>query len=237
MKTILALEHGTIPGNPTFIDPNPNIDFDALGIRPSRFAFPWPDVPFRRAGVSSYGYGGSNVHAIVDEANGFLGTAVINHTSSFASEIDDLFAEDEVCNRPYVIVFSANSTSSLESYPKALDKHLADPRVKVKLRDLAFTLSERKSRHYHRGYLLTKNSNLRRASLVVGKTLLRPPRLGLVFTGQGAQWSEMGKGLLSNFPVARSIVQHLDNVLQHLPDAPKWSLFSKWYQLENCLLH
>lgn len=237
MKTILALENGKIPGNPTFLDPNPNIDFDALNIRPSRFALSWPDVPFRRAGVSSYGYGGSNVHAIVDEAVGFLGTAVTNHTSSFASKIQDLFAEEEHCNRPYILVFSANSTQSLESYPKALDKHLADPRVTVKLRDVAFTLSERKSRHYHRGFLLTKSSNLRRASLVVGKTLVRSPRLGLVFTGQGAQWSEMGKGLLSNFPVARSVVQYLDKTLQNLPRAPKWSLFSKSYQLKYRLLY
>ena len=226
MKAILSLEKGIIPGNPTFVDPNPKINFNELRLRPSRFALPWPNVPFRRAGVSSYGYGGSNVHVIVDEANGFLGGAC-SHASSFASEIDDLFAEDEISDRPYVIVFSANDASSLESYLKALDRHLADPMVSLKLRDIAFTLSERRSRHFHRGYLLTKSLNLSRTPLVVGKSLPRSPRLGFVFTGQGAQWSEMGEGLLSNFPVARSMVRHLDEVLQRLPDAPEWSLLSE----------
>lgn len=177
--------------------------------------------------MSSYGYGGSNAHVILDEAAGFLQRDITSHVSSFTLNVDDLFAEDEISERPYVIVLSANDSSSLESYLKSLDKHLADPRVSLKLRDIAFTLSERRSRHFHRGYILSKSSSLSRATLVVGKTLPKAPSIGFVFTGQGAQWSEMGQGILSNFPLARSMIQHLDRVLQCLPDGPKWSLFSE----------
>ena len=91
LKTVLSLEKGMIPGNPTFIDPSPKIDFEKLRIRASRVATAWPKVPFKRASINSFGYGGSNAHVVVDEASG-LGSY---HTSSFIEEEDEYdFAEE-----------------------------------------------------------------------------------------------------------------------------------------------
>ena len=56
------------------------------------------------------------------------------------------------------------------------------------------------------------------------------PRIGFVFTGQGAQWSQMGKGLIEIFPVAKQMIQYLDNVLRDLPDPPTWSLIEELTQ-------
>lgn len=222
LKTILALEKGLIPGNPTFETPNPQIDFEALRVHASKTTVRWPDVAFRRAGVNSFGYGGSNAHVIVDDANA-LNESMGCHVSSYLTDSDDLFADDRP-ERLCTLVFSANDEQSLRFYCKAMSKHLANPSVNIKLRDLAYTLSERRTRHFHRGYVVAQNCSLDEGSFVFGKVRPDPPRIGLVFTGQGAQWSEMGKGFVAAFPAAKRLLEHLDNVLHLLPEPPNWSL-------------
>ncbi|HEV7509093.1 MAG TPA: beta-ketoacyl synthase N-terminal-like domain-containing protein [Thermoanaerobaculia bacterium] len=67
VKTALALEHATIPPSLNFERPNPQADFGPFRV-PTR-AEPWPaDRSPRRAGVSSFGLGGTNVHAVLEEA-------------------------------------------------------------------------------------------------------------------------------------------------------------------------
>ena len=223
LKTILSLEKGIIPGNPTFINPSPKIDFEKLRIRPSRISTPWPVVPVRRASINSFGYGGSNAHVIVDEAKG-LGYHCV---SSFSGEgNDDLFAE-ETSKRPHLLVFSANDEKSLEAQFSTLDRHLSDPAVSVKLRDLAYTLSEKRSRHYHRGFAISTGIDLDMHSFMRGNIREEPPNVGFIFSGQGAQWPEMGKGLLENFPLAARITRHLDQVLQSAHDPPSWTLYDE----------
>ena len=223
LKTILSLEKGIIPGNPTFIDPSPKIDFEKLRISASRTSTPWPVVPFRRVSVNSFGYGGSNAHVIVDEAKG-LGN---HHVSSYLHEDDDGLFEEESATRPYLLAFSANDQKLLESQFSALDRHLSDPGVSVKLRDLAYTLGERRSRHYHRGFVVSTSTDLDKQSFVPGHIRENPPMIGFIFTGQGAQWPQMGKGLLETFPIAARTIKYLDQVLQTSHEAPSWTLYDE----------
>ncbi|KAL9110535.1 MAG: hypothetical protein Q9227_004893 [Pyrenula ochraceoflavens] len=227
IKTILALETGEIPGNPTFLIPNPKIDFERLKLKCSNKLTPWPQVAFKRAGVSSFGYGGSNAHVIVDEASYALRNKALRHISSYADEAAlDFFDEEEINERLHVLVFSANGQQSLRGYCESLDRHLSNPAVKVRLRDLSYTLSERRTLQYHRAFLVTNECSVKQSSLIFGKA--RPNmRCGLVFTGQGAQWPEMGRDLLHHFPLARQTVRNLDKVLQSLPDGPKWSAYDE----------
>ncbi|OHW97941.1 polyketide synthase [Colletotrichum incanum] len=228
LKTILCLEKGIIPGNPTFLDPSPKIDFEKLRLWTSRTSTRWPTVPFRRASVNSFGYGGSNAHVIVEEARALNR----GHVSSYLPEDDeaDLFA-DETTTRPYLVVLSANSETSLEDHSSAVDKHLSNPAISVKLRDLAYTLNERRSRLYHRGFLIAnKADGLDLPSLVRGHITDQTPSVALVFTGQGAQWPEMGRDLLQTFPLAAHCVKHLDTVLQSSHDPPSWTLWDELSQ-------
>jgi acyl transferase domain-containing protein len=87
----------------------------------------------------------------------------------------------------------------------------------VKLPDLAYTLSERRSRHFHRAFVVADSTNLDEGAFVFGKKGVHIPKIGFVFTGQGAQWSQMGKSFIETFPAAKALLKRLDDVLQTLP--------------------
>src|SRR5262249_10001939 len=74
IKTVLALHHKVLP--PTLVEkPSPRGDFDSGPLYLNSEARPWvhnPDQP-RRAGVSAFGFGGTNYHVVIEEyVNGFL---------------------------------------------------------------------------------------------------------------------------------------------------------------------
>lgn len=131
-----------------------------------------------------------------------------------------------MATRPQVLVFSANDEQSLKAHTQALKKHLLNPSATISLSDLSYTLSERRSRLFNRGFLVTKTASIDEASIVYGKKGTDAPRIGFVFTGQGAQWPQMGKSIVSLFPSAKLLLQRLDRALQSLPTPPKWSILS-----------
>lgn len=237
LKATMAVEKGIIPGTPSFFVPNPNIDWKNLRVRASRISMSWPSTSgevVRRASVNSFGFGGANAHAVVENDAGSLS----RHVSSYKEVTTDFFDDDEDEDdqvgaieskaAPTVLVFSANDQLSLANYVKALNAHLTNPTVSINLGDLAYTLSERRSRHYHRAFTIVRSSSqtINQNTLIYGKPG-SPPRIGFVFTGQGAQWSSMGADLIESFPLARTVIQDLDSVLQALPDPPKWTLLGE----------
>lgn len=133
------------------------------------------------------------------------------------------------------MVFSANDEYSLRSYIKNLSAHLADPSVNVRLSDLAHTLSEHRSRHYQRAFTVVGafsptgklSSSITPETAIFGKRAATAPRVGFVFTGQGAQWPQMGRSLLALFPTTAGLaVDLMDHALQALPAEvrPSWTL-------------
>ncbi|KAE8392501.1 hypothetical protein BDV23DRAFT_192476 [Aspergillus alliaceus] len=166
IKTILSIEKDLIPGNPTFITPNPKIDFEGLKVQASRANRRWPVAPFKRASVNSFGYGGSNAHVIVEEPKVLLPDIGSTYISSYRTEAD-LFTDDDEAfvGQPQLIVLSANDEASLH---------------------LSHTLSEGRSHHFNRGYLITDKVSINESALVVGKKSTSEPRVGFIFTGQGA---------------------------------------------------
>ncbi|RAL04559.1 polyketide synthase fmaB [Aspergillus ibericus CBS 121593] len=228
LKVILSIEHGMIPGTPLFIKPSPKIDFHGTKTVAFRTAIPWPDqgYPLRRASINSFGYGGSNAHAIIEQPHVDMREF---HVSSYKSggDQDPFLDEDELTDRPYTLVVSANDAHSLKENIRALSNHLINPRVSVKLPDLAATLSQRRSRLWHRAFLTTRTTQIDEKDFTVGKNRGQPPKIAFVFTGQGAQWPQMGKELVQFFPWTRAILDELDQALQSQPDPPEWSLVSE----------
>lgn len=164
---------------------------------------------------------------MLQDAESFCKGSTKNQVSSFPSEDEDFFADEEVTMRPRVLVFSGNDEQSLKLYCQAIRKHLINPSVRIGLSDLAYTLSERRSHHFNRGYVVTQSTNFDEKAFFSGKKNISTPNIGFVFTGQGAQWSQMGKSLTENFPVARTLLKHLDDTLQALPDPPHWLLLGR----------
>ncbi|KAH9902283.1 reducing type I polyketide synthase [Xylariomycetidae sp. FL2044] len=238
IKAVLAIEHATIPGTPSFVDPNPKIDWEKSRVRASLNALAWPKGAKLRAGVNSFGFGGANAHAVIESPEYLVGGGHTRHKSSFASqssmvdffddESDDSFGSSLASSsKPKLLVMSANDESSVKASIKSLSSHLLNPAVSVKLQDLAYTLSERRSKLYQRGYSIQTSTEISEDSFVCGKRPAQDPRIAFVFTGQGAQWPGMGKQLLEAFPLARRTVEGLDKVLRNLPSPPAWSLVSE----------
>lgn len=238
IKAVLSVENGLIVGNPTFIDPNPRINWKASRVRATRLPMKWPlnaATPrgLRRASVNSFGFGGANAHAVVENYRD------AHHVSSYkkitADFFDDDVGDDDAQSLPTLLTFSANDQQSLKKYIASLSAHLLNPTVSVSVSDLAFTLSERRSRHYYRAFAITQasssaNIDLQDSSLTFSKKASSPPRIGFVFTGQGAQWSQMGRDLLNTFPRTRDFIRGLDEVLRSLPDPPNWTLLDELTQ-------
>lgn len=212
------------------------VDFGGLKVEASRTSKAWKNPAKRIASVNSFGYGGSNAHVVIQDADSYLRDFPHkNHVSSFAKKsIDDFFDDDDeeesnnhALVRPSVLVFSANDEASLKAYYSALRRHLIDPSVSLKLSDLAFTLSDRKSRLFHRGFVVADSLNLREDALITGKESSTPPEIGFIFTGQGAQWPQMGKALIDTYAGTRSLLAKLDEALQELPNPPAWSILGE----------
>ncbi|KAF1951254.1 reducing type I polyketide synthase [Byssothecium circinans] len=74
IKTVLALEKGVVPPNTNFETLNPNIDDEYFNLRFPSASVPWPetDTGLRRASVNSFGYGGTNAHVVLDDAQSYL---------------------------------------------------------------------------------------------------------------------------------------------------------------------
>ncbi|KAF6241140.1 hypothetical protein HO173_000934 [Letharia columbiana] len=72
IKAILILETGVIPPNVNIEHLNPDIDADYLRLKFPVHSTPWPCRGLRRASISSFGFGGSNSHAINDDAYSYL---------------------------------------------------------------------------------------------------------------------------------------------------------------------
>jgi acyl transferase domain-containing protein len=70
IKTILAIEKGELPRHLHFERTNPNLDLTCLPLRVPTGPLAWPGVPGepRRAGVSAFGFSGTNAHVVVEQA-------------------------------------------------------------------------------------------------------------------------------------------------------------------------
>lgn len=134
-------------------------------------------------------------------------------------------------------VFSAFSLRSLRSTVAAYADHL-DDNPAIPLADLAYTLACRRSVFPVRASFSAAGSSSLADKLrqwVAADTVSRPSnsagastekRILGIFTGQGAQWPTMGRGLFLAFPRVRRTLDELDDALQTLPlaDRPQWTI-------------
>lgn len=218
IKAILSLEHKTIPPNIHFQAPNPNIPFVEANLHVPLEPTPWPDGRPQRISVNSFGIGGSNAHAILESASTIV--------------LEPRPVSIDPHNDPLLLVVSAHTADALRRRIDQITKyHNSHPE---RVHNLSHTLGTRRDHLAHRAFAVVQPSKfvLEDASFTCFKTT--SPDVIFVFTGQGAQWPEMGKGLLSNFPDFRQDVNRMDEALQQLPDRPDWLLCGWSKQSLDC---
>ncbi|KAM3427390.1 hypothetical protein MY4824_009476 [Beauveria thailandica] len=95
--------------------------------------------------------------------------------------------------------------------------------------DVLYTLGARRSNFARRAYAVVESGSAIIADAIKPDMSGKAPsavakRIGFVFTGQGAQWPQMGAKLFSEFAVVKQTVQYLDKVLGTLTLNPPWTI-------------
>jgi amino acid adenylation domain-containing protein len=209
IKTVLALHHREIPPTLHFERPRPALGLDGSPFRVASALAPWEsaDGAPRRAGVSSFGIGGTNVHAVLEEAPAEP-------------------ARGEGAERPFqLLVLSARTPAALEAATGRLAEHLRrDPAPD--LADVAFTLQTGRRAFEHRRILVARDA-AEALEILAGSAPERllsgvaEPGAGerpvvFLFSGQGAQYPGMGRGLYAEEPAFRSAVDQCAEILRPL---------------------
>ena len=198
IKVILSLKHGLIPPSLHFECPNPEIDFANSPFFVNTQLLPWPVTGSpRRAGVSSFGVGGTNAHVVVEEA--------LSRPPSSSS-------------RPWqLLLLSARTPAALDKATTNLANHFrANP--EINLADVAYTLQVGREGFTHRRILVCRDVHEASSSLAsaTGQTAYpasasRP--VTFMFSGQGAQYVNMGRELYDTEPTFRTQVDRCATIL------------------------
>ncbi|RDW89221.1 polyketide synthase BcPKS8 [Coleophoma cylindrospora] len=205
IKTALMLERGFILPNYDFKKPNEKIPFSKWHLKVPISQRPWPR-PKRFASVNNFGFGGTNAHVVLEKA-------------PFIKKNDTDSSESTVQSRK-LFVLSANDKNALEAVMKNVGIYLEQrPEIFQSdlMNNLAYTLGQRRSMMQWRLAISTASSFELIQTLNSGKITpsreTEAPRIGFIFTGQGAQWNAMGRELYAEYPVFASTLDACDDYL------------------------
>ncbi|KAI0014683.1 putative polyketide synthase [Xylariomycetidae sp. FL0641] len=233
IKASLALQHGSIPPNLLLERVSDRVSPFYKNVQIQRVATEWPATgahEVRRVSVNSFGFGGTNTHAIVESYDNPPGGGLPSSQSLYT---------------PFV--FSAASETSLRGSLVAYMAYL-DTCPDVNPQDLAWTLRQRRSILPIRASFAVSSLRdlrdaiaaklegveVRQGGIVGTKALSASPasrgiagRILGIFTGQGAQYARMAAELIEQSPLARKIFRTLEQYLAEIPEEahrPPWSL-------------
>lgn len=192
IKVALQLHHRELAPSLGYEAPNPAIDFESSPFRVNDRLTAWEAKGHpRRAGVNSLGVGGTNAHAVLEEA-----------PARPASEDSGWPFQP--------LVLSARSKSALDEASRTLAAHLrAHP--EQALADVAYTLKQGR-RAFEKRRVLVAESHAQAADLLEGKDPRRvfsheflgdAPEVVFMFPGGGAQYAGMARDLYDTEPEFR----------------------------------
>ena len=202
IKTVLALDHKQIPPSLNFTRPNPKIDFEHSPFYVNTALAEWKanGTP-RRAAVSSFGIGGTNAHAVLEEAP------------------PQVSGKE---TRPYqALLLSARTGAALEAATANLAAFLENHKD-AGIADIAYTLQVGRREFTHRRAIVCSGPE----DALQALHTLDPKRVFtgfhepknrpvvFMFPGQGAQYANMAAGLYDSEPVFRKEVDACAKLLQ-----------------------
>lgn len=200
IKTALALKHKLIPPSLHFNQPNPAIDFENSPFYVNNTLSKWNGPTPRRAGISSFGIGGTNAHIILEEAPPPVASGP---------------------SRPWqLLALSAKTDSALESATTNLAEHLKlNP--DLNLADAAYTLLTGRKVFKHRRIVISKDLTHAITALQSHDsrhvlTAHEPKRrlVAFMFPGQGSQRLNMAHEIYTHERTFRDIVDRCSQLLE-----------------------
>jgi acyl transferase domain-containing protein/SAM-dependent methyltransferase len=214
LKVVLALQKGQIPPHLHLKEKSPYIDWNRLPIVVPTGLTPWIPVNGKRiAGVSSFGFSGTNAHLVVEEA----------------PEVTRRLAATE---RPiHLLALSAKSDQALNELVQEVSVHLERTDTDT-LADICFSANAGRSHFTHRVTVLAEttkdlqtglsafSTHQAAANVVTGQiTNSSAPPVAFLFTGQGSQYIGMGRELYETLPTFQRVMDRCDEILRpHLPN-------------------
>ena len=212
IKTVLCLQKEIIPPHLNFNSLNPHIDLTDTPLTIPTESKDWKQGnKYRLAGISSFGFGGTNAHVIVGDIPNV-------ETQNFVSLPDN--------NRPlHLLTLSAKNETALQDlvsqYREYLEKH-----PDLAIANICLTANAGRNHFYHRlaipaesteqlrekigNYLLGKTSGIVSSVVEWGNK----PKIAWLFTGQGSQYEGMGQQLYETQPVFRETINSCAAILQ-----------------------
>jgi acyl transferase domain-containing protein/NADPH:quinone reductase-like Zn-dependent oxidoreductase/acyl carrier protein/ubiquinone/menaquinone biosynthesis C-methylase UbiE len=225
IKTALCLKYGQIPATLHFETPNARIPFSELRLRVVQRLETWPDTNGepRRAGVNSFGFGGTNAHVILASAPQ---TNLSVFESSNGTQGDRLLTLSGRTREA--------SRASARSYADFLEQ------TDATLDDIARSAAVNREHHPYRLAALGRSkaeiaqalrdfSEERPNALIIGESRrsVEAP-IAFICSGMGQQYAGMGLELLNHEPVYRQTIEQIDSLF--LPLAG-WSLVAEFRTL------
>ncbi|HEV3170544.1 MAG TPA: type I polyketide synthase [Actinocrinis sp.] len=232
-KTVLALHHDELPPQLHFSSPSPHIDFDALALRVVSEAEPWPRYSgTATAGVSAFGFGGTNAHILLQEYRPAPSAVHITAHTTLVSRASvsgavTITGGPAVGVAPSVLALDAPTPERLrEDAAELADWLRSGDGSRARLADVAHTLSGRLGRGRHRAAVVARTRDQACGALsavAAGKPdpatvsgVIRPaaPQAVWVFSGYGSQWPGMARRLIAEEPAFAAALDRLDALLR-----------------------
>ena len=223
IKAALVLHHRAVPATLHFSAPSRHIDFEGLGLTVPRSLVPLaPRSRPMLAGVNSFGFGGTNCHAILGESPARSRRRRIASGKSAAQK-----------QAAVLIPLSASSASRLKTLAASWVSFIGGTEC-PELGDVAYTAALRREPAQHRLCVAATSKDEVRArletflaegrapGLASGSPLSDDrPRVAFVFSGQGPQWWGMGRTLLDGNAAFRAALEECDTLFRPLAG---WSI-------------
>jgi phthiocerol/phenolphthiocerol synthesis type-I polyketide synthase D len=203
IKVVLSLEHGRIPASLNYTGPSPHIAFDELRLSVVDSPRAWPETGRPSiAGVSGFGFGGTNSHVVLEQAPSTPDTVSSPGHRRFLLGAPDKGRLADTAGQLAAWLGKQGAKTPLADIDRSLARRLEGAaRAVVVARDSEELLSG----------LRDLASNSEAAVVPAG-----PPAgdVVFVFSGHGSQWAGMGRRLLDDEPVFADAVARLDPLIR-----------------------
>ncbi|NER48711.1 MAG: type I polyketide synthase [Symploca sp. SIO1A3] len=219
MKVVLQLQHQQMAPSLHFNQPNPYINWSELPVKVSTQLTPWQtNGNSRIAGVSSFGFSGTNAHVILEEA-----PKQGNSSSATSNSKDDL-------ERPvHILTLSGKTQTALAALVSSYQNYL-QTHPELGVADICYTANTGRTHFKHRLAVVASNQQdlaekLQQhqqgedvAGIYSGElpNSTTVPKIAFLFTGQGSQYVNMGRELYQKAPVFREAINQCEEILSSL---------------------